>query len=73
MLKVSGSISLGQFDDNKDESYLRRRNQLLNFMQRQRWDDDEEKISNRGRKPKIKIKPIQKERISKKDKFFKFN
>jgi len=45
-------------DHDKSEDYIKRRNQLLTIAKRTKWDDEEVKLSSRGRKPKSKPKPI---------------
>ena len=46
-------------DADKDESYIRRRNWLLNQMKRTRWDEPDEKLyCRRGRKPAPKPQAI---------------
>lgn len=45
-------------DEGKDESYIRRRNHLLEMIRKQRWDIDEEpQCAKRGCKPKETPKP----------------
>jgi hypothetical protein len=60
-------------DFDKDESYIRRRNFLLERMKKTRWDEEESKPqAKRGRKPspppKAQIDPNKP-----RNKFFKFN
>lgn len=46
-------------DEGKDESYIRRRNHLLEMIKKEKWEVDEKPQCNkRGRKPKEAPKPI---------------
>lgn len=61
-------------DENKDESYIRRRNWLLSRMKKTRWEEPEENlnISKKGRKPKEIPKP-KLDLNNPRNKFFKFD
>jgi len=60
-------------DEDKSESYIRRRNLLLSFMRNQKWDEpNESKPSKpRGRKPAPPKKP-QIDLTKPRNKFFKY-
>jgi hypothetical protein len=61
-------------DKDKDESYIRRRNILLEKMKRQQWNDDGDKPlpKKKGPKPKSVVPKVINDPQRKNNKFFKF-
>jgi hypothetical protein len=59
---------MNEYDKDKDESYIRRRDLLLQMMKRQQWDDEPKQPSKKkGPKPKQQIP-----KTNNQNKFFKF-
>lgn len=57
-LSISQASTMVNFNEGKDESYIRRRNHLLEMMKKEKWDVDEKpQCKKRGRKIKEKSKP----------------